>query len=75
MSADEKTCRCPPRPGFAAGSMAGGSATEDRLVQEWMDTHGHHRYAKGRHAVAVAMGAYGLSVDDLHRIAVEMEQP
>jgi hypothetical protein len=52
---DETMCRCPMKPGFHPGSAAGGSATEDRLIEKWSREHAHHPYARARGALAEAM--------------------
>lgn len=40
MTQDE--CQCPPKPYYALGSFASGSATEYGAQQRWEEAHGRH---------------------------------
>lgn len=43
---DNEQCRCPPKPPFAPGSLASGSATEDAAHARWEAQHGTHANAR-----------------------------
>lgn len=43
---DNEQCRCPPKPSFAPGSLASGSATEEAAHARWEAQHGTHANAR-----------------------------